>query len=211
MQNAPHATRNIYLVRHGATDANLREPPILQGRGLDYPLSEIGIRQATATRDLLRSRPIRQIFTSPLRRAVETARLIAEPFASDVVPVELLTECSVGRWEGLSWAEIEQREPARCAAFLADPDANGYPDGESFGDVAARSLPVFRQCLERCPDGEAVFVSHNIVLRIFVAHLVGLTPSRARVIRQDNCGVSVLADDRQSFKLISSNSTFHLP
>src|SRR6266852_199035 len=60
----------LYLLRHGATEANLANPARLQGRRLDPPLAKLGVRQAEATRDFLAIRPIDQSYSSPLRRAM---------------------------------------------------------------------------------------------------------------------------------------------
>ena len=63
----------LYLIRHGATEANLAKPARLQGRRHNPPLARVGIRQAEATRDFLAVRPIDRCYTSPLLRAVQTA------------------------------------------------------------------------------------------------------------------------------------------
>ena len=69
----------LYLLRHGATEANLAHPPRLQGRRLDPPLAKLGVRQAEATRDFLAIRPIDHCYSSPLRRAMQTASIVAAP------------------------------------------------------------------------------------------------------------------------------------
>ena len=63
----------LYLLRHGATEANLMTPPKLQGRGQNLPLARLGIRQAEATRDFLAIRPIDRCYSSPMLRALQTA------------------------------------------------------------------------------------------------------------------------------------------
>ncbi len=74
----------LYLVRHGATDANLQRPYVLQGRGMDLPLNETGRRQAQCVRKLFERRVIAAIYSSPLRRAFDTAQAVAEPHRLDV-------------------------------------------------------------------------------------------------------------------------------
>src|SRR6478735_7363194 len=73
------AVTTLYLIRHGATEANLASPPRLQGRKHNPPLARLGVRQAEATRDLLAIRPIEHCYTSPLLRAVQTAVIVAAP------------------------------------------------------------------------------------------------------------------------------------
>src|SRR5580693_1034054 len=96
----------LYLVRHAATEANLARPARLQGRKHNPPLARLGIRQAEATRDFLAVRPIDICYCSPMIRALQTAQIVAEPYGLSPIPVEALTECDIGRWEGLDWQEI---------------------------------------------------------------------------------------------------------
>src|SRR4051794_36975682 len=99
----------LYLVRHAATAANLARPNRLQGRS-DPPLAPAGVRQAEATCDLLADRRIDACYCSPLQRAVETAAIIAGPHRLTPAPIDALTECSVGEWEGLDWGTIRDRD-----------------------------------------------------------------------------------------------------
>src|SRR5262245_32380111 len=101
----------MYLIRHGATAANLASPPRLQGRRSDPPLSDLGRRQAEATRDALRDQPLAACYCSPLRRAAETADVLAQGRGWPPVPVTGLTECDVGAWEGLDWDTIRSTYP----------------------------------------------------------------------------------------------------
>src|SRR5437868_6012181 len=89
-----HAVRTtLYLLRHAATEANLANPPRLQGRRHNPPLARLGVRQAEATRDFLAVRPIDVCYCSPLRRAVQTAAIVAVPHGLAPSPLDALTEC----------------------------------------------------------------------------------------------------------------------
>src|SRR6266853_5682826 len=93
----------LYMLRHGATEANLAHLPRLQGRKLDSPLAKLGVRQAEATRDFLGIRPIDHCYSSPLVRAMQTAAIVAAPHGLSPQPLDALVEGDVGRWEGLDW------------------------------------------------------------------------------------------------------------
>src|SRR4051794_37077927 len=88
----------LYLIRHGATEANLASPARLQGRRQDPPLARLGVRQAEATRALLAICPLDACYCSPLSRAVQTAAIVAEPHGLTPQPLAALTECDVGLW-----------------------------------------------------------------------------------------------------------------
>ena len=202
--------RHIYLIRHGATEANLKRPYVLQGRRSDLPLSEIGRRQAEAARRALHGRPIERFFCSPLRRTVQTAEIVAEPHGRPVQRVEGLIECDVGRWEGLSWDAISQQDREHWEAFEADPGMVSYAGGESYYGVQCRVVPAIEQLLHDQAAGDLAIVTHNIVARVYVAHLLGLPIAKARDVRNDNCGISLIAMDDGKAKLLTLNSVLHL-
>ena len=137
--------RVLYLIRHGATEANLKRPYVLQGRRSDLPLSDIGRQQADAACRALEGRPIERFFCSPLQRTVQTAAIVAGPHGKPVEHVESLIECDVGRWEGLSWEAISQQDREHWEAFEADPGMVPYAGGESFHEVQCRVVPAIEQ------------------------------------------------------------------
>src|SRR5208283_3240494 len=103
----------LYLLRHAATDANLARPALLQGRKHNPPLARLGVRQAELTRDLLAIRPIDVCYCSPMLRAMQTAAIIAAAHGVAPQPLEALTECDVGAWEGLDWQTIRRIDGER--------------------------------------------------------------------------------------------------
>jgi broad specificity phosphatase PhoE len=200
----------LYLVRHAATAANLAHPPRLQGRNSDPPLAPVGVRQAEATRDLLAGRSIAACYCSPLARAVMTAEIIAGPHRLTPVPLADLTECDVGRWEGLDWDTIRDRDTQAYEQYMADPAAAPYPGGESFADVHVRAAPV----LDRLPADHAgrnvLVVSHHVVLRTYLAVRLGLPVRLARNVVLDNGGVSVVSFDGGIATVTTVNAAFHV-
>lgn len=200
----------LYLVRHGATDANLRRPYVLQGRGIDLALNATGAGQAERVAGLLGEKKLAAVYSSPMRRAIETARAIADRRGLEVAVHEELIECNVGRWEGLSWDGIREQFPAEYEDFQRDPSRFPYFGGETYTDVARRAVPLLEQLLERHPGQEFVVVAHNIVNRVAVATFLGLDLARAKEIHQANTGVNVIRRENGRPQLVTLNSTFHL-
>src|SRR5688500_15286947 len=93
------------LIRHGATANNVCRPLKLQGRGSDLPLSAEGVRQSGESGRFLASARLAAVSSSPLVRALHTARAVALPDRLEVQTVAELTEIDVGRWEGLAWEQ----------------------------------------------------------------------------------------------------------
>jgi broad specificity phosphatase PhoE len=200
----------LYLIRHGATEANLARPPRLQGRRHDPPLARLGVRQAEATRDFLAGRPFDVCYSSPLLRAVQTAAIIAAPHGLSPQPHPELTECDVGRWEGLDWQTIRSLDAEAHHHFMADPGQYAYPGGESFGDVHRRAAPALEELLTRHAGGSILVVAHHVVNRTYLAGLLGLAPGQARQVTLDNCGISVIVREGNETSLCTLNAAFHL-
>jgi broad specificity phosphatase PhoE len=203
-------TTTLYLLRHGATSYNLENPARLQGRGCDIPLAPVGVRQAELTRDFLAICPIDVCYSSPLKRALETAAIIAAPHGLKTEVVADLIECDVGAWEGLSWAEIEERYPKQYRQYMDNPARHGYLGGETFAEVHERSTRVLDQLLQQHEGKTLLVVAHHVVGRTFLAGVMGLGPEQARRVSLDNCGVSVVVRKGSKTAVKALNCHFHL-
>lgn len=210
MNRTRQPVTTMYLVRHGATEANLALPARLQGRKHNPPLARMGVRQAEATRDFLAGHSIQHCYCSPLLRAMQTAAIVAAPHGLSLQPLDELTECDVGRWEGLDWQTIRFLDAENYHRYMADPARNGYPGGESFGEVHERSAPVLNELLYRHPGQSILVVGHNVVHRTYLAVLMGMTPSLARQVILDNCGVSVVERVGDEIRVSTLNAACHL-
>ncbi len=200
----------LYLIRHAATEANLARPARLQGRRHNPPLARLGIRQAEATRDFLAANAIRHCYCSPLLRAVQTAAIVAAPHGLTPSPLEALTECDVGRWEGMDWQSVRYLDAEAYQRFILSPAEHGYPGGETFADVYRRVAPTLEGLL-RLHAGESILVvGHHVVNRTYLASLLGLTPDQARQVTLDNCGISVVVCEGDTVSVSTLNAAFHL-
>jgi broad specificity phosphatase PhoE len=200
----------LYLIRHGATSANLSCPPVLQGRRHNLPLTQLGLRQAEITRDFLAIRPIDACYSSPLRRALQTASIIASPHGLRPKPIEALTECDVGRWEGLTWPDIREKDSEAYLRFTKNPAKYGYPGGESFTDVNRRVTAAIESLFARHAGEAILVVGHHVVNRTFLAGVMGLPPDEARRVSLENCGISVVVRDADQTFVATLNASFHL-
>jgi len=200
----------LFLVRHGSTEANERQPFVLQGSEIDTPLTTKGWQQAREVATLLREVELSAIYASPMIRAQQTASLCAEPRQMKVRAVESLKECSVGRWQGLSWDEIRARDPDEVQRFLANPARERHPGGESYEDVLARVAPALNDILAAHSGQNVLVVAHNMVNRAYLANLLGLDLSHARRVRQTNCCVNVIHRSAELTDVVTVNSIWHL-
>ena len=158
----------------------------------------------------LASFPVRRVYASPLKRAYETADLIAERHSLAVQPVAEISECDVGQWEGKDWHTISREHPEAYRLFHDDPSKNPYLGGESYSDVLRRALPVFEQLLQQHVGETIVVVAHNIVNRAYLAHLLGLELRCAKDLPQGNGCVNVIHHLAGKSMLVTMNALFHL-
>ena len=174
----------IVLVRHGETDWNREHR--FQGHA-DTPLNAAGRRQAVELAELLRGERFAAVYTSPLRRAAETASIVAARLGLQALELEALREIDVGDWQGLTVEEVRTRYPEQ----LHDAWHSGWPNGESHADLDARVLPALLDLGRRHEGARVLGVTHAGPLRTALATSAGLSheESRARIGRLGNCAV----------------------
>jgi len=206
---APHETW-LLLVRHGATANNRARPPRLQGRRTDPALSEEGRNQADRLARFLSDWPVRDVYTSPLIRARQTAEAIAGPHGLEVQVVDELIEVDVGAWEGRPWDEIAESDPEAYRLFMTDAGVHPYLGGENLATVRDRAVPAFQRLMEENVGRTIAAVAHNVVNRTYLAEVLRVPLAGYRWIPQDNCGLTVLRFRRGETKLVTLNAVFHL-
>lgn len=200
----------LYLIRHGATANNEARPHKLQGQQTDPPLSKLGEDQAVRTGRLLAEVPFDAFYSSPLTRAMQTARAIVEPHGLEVTPVDQIIEVDVGRWEGWGWDKIEAETPDAYRAFLDDPSIHPYYGGETVTDVLHRGDPALRELGFRHLGQTIGVVAHNVVNRTFIANLLGIPMKQFSKLPQDNCAMNLIRFQPDRVKLVTLNAIMHL-
>jgi alpha-ribazole phosphatase len=161
----PKITR-FWLIRHG-------EPQVdIQGRcygSLDIGLSLGGACQIESVAQYLRPVSLSAVYSSPRRRALESARLIATYHSLPVTSLEALSEINFGSFEGLSYGEIEHRYPHLYRQWMECPTEIEFPNGESFAAMHRRVSEAAR-ILRHVHCGQSIaIVSHGGVNRILLA------------------------------------------
>lgn len=165
----------ILLARHGETDWN-REGRF-QGWA-DPPLNATGRAQAVDLSVQLMAEELAAVYSSPLRRAYETAEVVAASRGLEPVTVDALREVDVGSWSGLSRAEIEQRFPEQYARWL--DYGQGWEDGETYEQMVDRVVGALQELAE-ARDGERILaVTHGGPMRAASAFADRVSYAEAR-------------------------------
>lgn len=170
-------TTRVFLVRHGATELSAEDR---FAGAVDVLLSDTGRNQAQMLGYRLAHEKVAAVYASPLKRTVETARLIAKPAALDVVTLDAVREIAHGRWEGKTRAEVEQEFAGEYAKWEEDPYTFAPEGGESGLQVTARALPALLELVQKHDGQRFVVVSHKATIRLLLSSLLGFDPRRYR-------------------------------
>ncbi|MCG3201058.1 MAG: Phosphoserine phosphatase 1 [Gammaproteobacteria bacterium] len=193
----------ICLVRHGETAWNADRR--IQGQ-IDSPLNEIGIGQAHAAARRLSKVPFTAVYSSDLQRARRTAQIIA---AHHALPVQLhggLRERMYGKFQGLTYAEAEQRYPRAYKRFHDRDPRENFRSGESLEEFSRRVQTALCAIAETQRGAATLVVAHGGVLDIAYRLATGLPLTAPRDFVISNAGVSWIAQADGRWRLQSWNA-----
>lgn len=179
----------VILIRHGETVWNYLGK--LQGHR-DVPLSEVGLNQAKALAKRLEAYQIDAVYSSDLQRAYQTANAFAEPKGLLVQTVKELREMDFGKWEGMSYKQIQKTTPELWNAWVNDPISTSPPQGEPVPQMAERVYEAIKKIVSESQGKQIAIVCHGGSIRAFISKILGMKLSDNWRIRQDNVSLNIL-------------------
>ena len=197
----------LILVRHGETTWNVSGH--YQGR-TDTDLSERGRRQAAALARHLRGTHLDAIYSSPLKRALDTVEQVAADAGQEVHVERGFTEIEHGLWGGLHKSEVEERYGETLRLWLENPNLARVPGAETLEELRDRVLEAMSSILSRHPDRAVLICTHDAVLKVLVTSALGLGLESFWAIQVDNASISILEHDGERARLTLLNDTCHL-
>jgi broad specificity phosphatase PhoE len=201
----------IILVRHGQTGWNVGAGSGERFRGrVDLPLDDTGLAQAQAVAERLADHPIVAVYSSPLKRAVETARPTAQQLGLPVQPLPGIIDVNYGDWQGLSHPEVATSYPDLYPRWLETPQRVRFPHGESLRQVRLRGMAALKEVAARHEGQVILLVAHQVVNKVLVCAMLGLNNSHFWHIRQDNACLNVFEHQDGIFTAVLINDTCHL-
>lgn len=201
----------IYFVRHGETEWNLKG--ILQGSKNSH-LTEKGKEQAYKLRDKLEGTHFEGIYTSPLKRASETAEILRGHRDEEFYIVDELKEMSFGEMEGIPKSEFQAKEPKAYDNLWNNPQ-NYNPEsfgGERFQDVDKRAMDFMKKLVENHPEGgKFLVVSHGMTLKMIFSNIWkhGLDKFWDDPV-PENTSVTIVSYKNNEFNIEKFSDTSHL-
>lgn len=205
----------LLLIRHGETAANAERR--MQGH-LDVPLSDRGLRESERLARRVAELPVAALYSSPLRRARQTADAIAEQLSLEIEERDELMERDVGSLSGLVWDEVMERYPEFIRA-RAEPnptiDVPGYELDDAFN---LRVHTVLEAIIVVHPEQTVAVVTHGGVIASFCRQTLQIEAGRPAPFDIGNGSITVfdIQDGefdpltRSRVRLMALNDTCHL-
>jgi len=194
----------IYFIRHGESAGNREDR--FRGR-FDFPLNENGIRQAEALRQELTNIEFGAIYSSPLSRALQTARILSDQ-RQPVIIEEGFNNISLGEWENTPKAVVREKYPDLWKLWTTTPEKLSFPGMETLAQVRQRSFAALKELINKHRDGRIAIVTHRAVIKPLFAAMLNIPEPYFWKIHMDTAAYSI-AEYRSergfTFTLINQN------
>jgi broad specificity phosphatase PhoE len=198
----------LILVRHGETEWNKQRR--IQGCRSDTRLSQKGLGQADRVAAALQRERMDAIYSSPLKRASETAQIIAEACKLPFQVVNDLREIDAGDLDGLFERELTGTYETAWRELRQGNASTPLPGGESLQDLQKRTSWAIDRMLERHIDGTVLVVAHLLANLVIVCEALGIDLGQIGRLRQAPASITVLEMTTQGNSLLLFNDTCHL-
>ena len=179
----------LYLIRHGQTDWNCERR--CQGF-TDSELNAAGRAQAELLGRHFSKLKLEAIYSSTLRRALDTAQVIARYHDAPVKPSDAFRELNQGEFEGLTLSELFSQHSDFLERWVKDPADLTLPGGESMREVQERAWAALSEIISAHPVGNVVVVAHNLCNLALLCRIMKLDLSNFRRLRQDESAVNLI-------------------
>ena len=193
----------LLLIRHGESTWNVEHR--LPGQLPGIELTEEGRAQAQRLASALKMLPLSSMISSPLTRALQTAEYLVQGRALTIQREPNLMDIDLGHWSGQNRDALFHSDPA-WKAFVRDPLV-APADVETFPELEQRVVTAIERWLSQEATGPLpAFVTHADVIKLLLAHYLGLEAGRARSLSIDNASVSVVAVETDRLPLVLAMS-----
>lgn len=200
----------IYLVRHAENRANVER--LMSHRVIDYSLTELGLRQAEALGRWFLDRALERVYTSPLKRARETAQYIADASGAPLAEAEALRELRVGELDGRGDDEAWRVHDQVVERWLHGEWEASFPGGESYREAYDRLAGFLAEVAARHPTGDVVAVGHGGLFTTVLPRLCAVPEHDGRTpLRLKNTAITVIRHDAGPLACELWGGVDHLP
>ena len=200
----------LFLIRHGQTIWN--HEGRYQGN-TDIDLNDTGIEQAKLAKAYLKNIDFLNIYSSPLSRAIDTAKIIKGDRNHKIIQCNDLREIEFGKWEGLKFDEINTQYKKEYQGWLDDPFNNGPTGGEKFSALTERVIRCTSRIVKENDSdstNSVALITHGGVIVALIVYYLQIPPQRWRSVIQRQGAINIITIS-DGFPYISQiNYTGHL-
>jgi phosphoserine phosphatase len=202
------AAMTILLVRHGHVPGI--SPERFRGR-TDLELTDSGVAEAQKTADWIARfwRPIK-VYTSPLKRCIDTAAVIAMRCDVSVEILPGLNDLNYGDWQGQTHEAMAREHPVLYDHWRTHPQLMRFPNGESLQELVARSADALRFVIGKHSAETIVMVAHDSVNRALLLQVLDQPLSAYWTLKQDPCAINEITVAPDRIVVARVNETAHL-
>ena len=193
----------IILLRHGQARNNVER--VLAGRTFGYSLTREGQAQARAAARMLRLLEISRVYSSPVSRALQTAKIVAARTHSEVVPDERLVELDMGRLTGMPYADVESEYGDIFSGFYSEHPAVVENGVEPFPAVKRRMEEMTGEIVRKHPDGNVVLVTHMDPIKAMLSNIAAVPPATLAKLLIANAAMTVFGHHGGDVHLMGVN------
>ena len=194
----------IIFLRHGQAENNTKR--ILAGRTEGVPLTKIGIEQAEQIGKYLKPIDISAIYSSPIERANNTAKIVAESNSIDYKLDERLTELDMGKFTRMPYDEIFAKHGNVFLKFYSnDPIISKY-NVETFPHVQKRVMDMLDYTIKKHDQENVLLVTHMDPIKSVIAKVIDLKPLSLFELIIANCSLTIIKHHDEKLSLSAINT-----
>lgn len=198
----------LYLLRHGESEGNRDNK--FRGRA-DFDLTDNGRKQAEQAGRFLKGTPFDAIYSSPLKRAQDTALIINTFLNTKIIVDHSFNNIRLGSWEGKPKDFVRERFPAQWHLWIKNPESLNVEGMETLDEVMERSLKKVNEIRESY-SGNVLVVTHRAVLKPLIAGLLGIEKPYFWKVNVDAAAISIIEwmDSERGWMLKNLNVNHYL-
>ncbi len=198
--------KRVIFIRPGETDWNR----LVRWQGwVAAPLNELGRRQTQQLANYIRHIGMGALYTSDLRRALETAQLLSDKLGFAPIPDKRLRERNIGEWQGLTIDEMRSWFPDEYEKLLTDAENYRVPGGESRKDVCQRMVEAFNDFLKQDKSSTIGVISHTTAIHSLLDEIIPGNSTKEVAVSNTSVTTIALKDDG-TWGLVAADDVMHL-
>ena len=194
----------IIFLRHGQAENNTKR--ILAGRTEGVPLTKIGIEQAEQIGKYLKPIDISAIYSSPIERANNTAKIVAESNSIDYKLDERLTELDMGKFTRMPYDEIFAKHGNVFLKFYSDDPIISEHNVETFPHVQKRVMDMLDYTIKKHDQENVLLVTHMDPIKSVIAKVIDLKPLSLFELIIANCSLTIIKHHDEKLSLSAINA-----